>query len=165
MPLKFVTTKRTFGFDKSQTVKYVARQVLNGEIDTKKLCTQVCQICGAHRGVVQQVLTGLVDVMVNNLDNGYSIRFGEFGIFKPAIRAKAADTEKEANGHSVYRRRIAFVPGEALKDMLEKAKIRAYEIPDTDYTVNGNNNDGSGNNNGGNGSGGNGEDEFVDPTT
>lgn len=134
MALKYVVTKQVFGFDKEKKQKYVARQVTTGQVTFKKLCTQISQICGAHRGTVQLVISGLVDALVNNLDDGKSVQLGEFGIFRPAIRAKAAEEEKDANVDSIYRRRIHFTPGEALKDVMNEASISRFTMPDTDYT-------------------------------
>lgn len=88
MALKYVVTKQVFGFDKTKTEKYVARQVTSEQVSFSKLCMQVGQICGAHRGTVQLVIAGLVDALVNNLDDGKSVQLGEFGIFRPGIRAK-----------------------------------------------------------------------------
>lgn len=136
MALKYVVTKQIFGFDQSKTEKFVPRQVISGQVDFRKLCTQVCQICGAHRGIVQLVITGLVDALVNNLDNGTSVQLGEFGVFRPAIRAKAANTPEEATVEKIYRRRINFTPGPALKDVMTKLSINRFTIPSTDYTGN-----------------------------
>lgn len=80
------------------------------------------------------VISGLVDALVNNLDDGKSVQLGEFGIFRPAIRAKAAEEEKDANVDSIYRCRIHFTPGEALKDVMNEASISRFTMPDTDYT-------------------------------
>lgn len=136
MALKYVVTKQIFGFDESRTEKFVPVQVLSGEVSFKKLCTQVCQICGAHRGTVNLVIAGLVDALVNNLDNGSSVQLGEFGIFKPAIRAKASDTEEDVSVDNIYRRRINFTPGLALKDVMNKVSINRFTPPVTDYTTN-----------------------------
>ncbi len=115
MALKYVVTKQVFGFDKSKTEKYVARQVVSGQVSFSKLCTQVGQICGAHRGTVQLVIAGLVDALTNNLDDGKSVQLGEFGTFRPGIRAKAVSTEEDVSAENIYRRRIIFTPGTALK--------------------------------------------------
>jgi len=156
MGLKYVVTKQVFGFDETRTAKYVPKQVLSGQVSFTKLCTQVGQICGAHRGTVQLVIAGLVDAMVNNLDDGKSVQLGEFGIFRPAIRAKASDKEEDVNAEKIYRRKINFTPGMALKDMMKKTSVTRFATPDTDYT---NGMGGNGNNNGGND-----DDGFIDPT-
>lgn len=120
MSLKTVVTKRVFGFDPTKAEKYVVRSVVSGKISNKKLLVLVSQICGAHRGIVQQVVAGVIDAMVNMLEEGMSVELGDFGTFRPAIRAKAADTRADATANTIYRRRIVFTPGEALRDMLEK---------------------------------------------
>jgi len=148
MGLKYVVTKQVFGFDETKTAKYVPKQVLSGQVSFNKLCAQVGQICGAHRGTVQLVIAGLVDAMVNNLDDGKSIQLGEFGIFRPAIRAKASDKEEDANAEKIYRRKINFTPGAALKEMMNKTSLTRYATPDIDYTG---------------GNGGNNDDDFVAP--
>lgn len=158
MGLKYVVAKQIFGFDQTRTEKFVPKQIITGKVEFSKLCSQVVQICGAHRGTVQLVIAGLVDALVNNLDDGKSVQLGEFGTFRPAIRAKASDNEEDANANAIYRRRIIFTPGTALKDAMQATSITRYTVPDTDYTDgtrgNGGNNSGDGNN---------GDDDIIDP--
>ncbi|MDR2951303.1 MAG: DNA-binding protein [Prevotella sp.] len=153
MALKYVVTKQVFGFDKSRAEKYVARQVVSGQVNFSKLCTQVGQICGAHRGTVQLVIAGLVDALINNLDDGKSVQLGEFGIFRPGIRAKAASAEADVSAENIYRKRIIFTPGTALKDVMNKVSVTHFTTPDTDYTKS-NSSTGDGNE----------EDEYIDPS-
>ncbi|KAF5063921.1 HU domain fused to wHTH, Ig, or Glycine-rich motif [anaerobic digester metagenome] len=152
MGLKYVVAKQIFGFDETKTAKFVPKQVITGQVSFSKLCTQVGQICGAHRGTVQLVIAGLVDALVNNLDDGKSVQLGEFGIFRPSIKAKASDTEEEADASRIYKRKIIFTPGSALKQAMNTTSITRYVVPDRDYT------DGTKGN-----SGNNPDDDYVDP--
>lgn len=154
MGLKYVVTKQVFAFDETQSEKFVVKQVSSGKVSFSKLCTQVGQICGAHRGTVQLVIAGLVDVLINNIEDGKSVQLGEFGTFRPAINAKAADTEEEANATTIYRKTVRFSPGTGLKNTLSNASVTRYVTPDTDYTVKGK----ESGNNGGDDDGG-----YVDP--
>jgi len=160
MGLDFIVTKRVFGFKPEKEEKYVVKSIGSGEVSFSKLCNRVSQICGAHRGTVQLVIAGLVDVMINDLDDGKSVKLGEFGTFRPAVNAKAVDNEEEATASTIYRKKIVFTPGKSLKRALEDMSVTRMATYDTDYT------DGSsGNNSGGNNSGGgNPDDEFIDPT-
>ena len=55
MSLKYVIKKRTFGFDKTKTEKYVAQNVITNTLDFRNLCDEItkvgfstqwsCQIC------------------------------------------------------------------------------------------------------------------------
>ena len=145
-----------FGFDKTKTAKFVPKQIITGQVTFSKLCTQVGQICGAHRGTVQLVIAGLVDALINNLDDGKSVQLGEFGTFRPSIKANATDKEEEADASKIYRRKIIFTPGSALKSAMNSTSVTRYATPDTDYTDGTSSNSGSGGNNP--------DDEFIDPT-
>ena len=91
MALEYVVTKRVFGFDKDKNEKYVAKSVRSGKVNFAKMCRKVSQLCGVHRKVVDLVVSGLVDKMAEDIDDGKSVQLGEFGIFSPTIRAKSAD--------------------------------------------------------------------------
>lgn len=134
MSIKYKVVKQIFGFDKTKTPQYVVKTVSTGIVDFNKVRSQVTQVSGAHRGMVNLVIDGLIDVMVNNLDMGHSIQLGEFGILRPGIRAKAQDTEETANAETIYRRRINFVPGKLLKNFLRDVSINRVYPMNTDYT-------------------------------
>ena len=61
------------------------------------MCGKVSRLCGVNRKVVDLVVSGLVDMMAEDIDDGKSVQMGEFGIFSPTIRAKSADDEKEVS--------------------------------------------------------------------
>ena len=127
MALEYVVTKRVFGFDDTKTEKYVAKSVRSGQMSFSKTCAKVSRLCGIHRKVVDLVVSGLVDMMAEDIDDGKSVQLGEFGIFRPTIKAKSADTAE----------------GVTLGEM---SVTRSIPV-DTDYT--------DGSSSGGNGSGGN----------
>ncbi|NDV58975.1 DNA-binding protein [Bacteroides sp. 519] len=123
MSIPYKVVKQSFGFDETKTEKYVVKAVTGEMLTFDKVCNQVCQICGAHRGTVSQVVGGLLDVMVNNLDMGHSVQLGEFGILRPGLRTKAQDSEEAANAHAIYRKKVNFVPGKMLKNFLKDVAI------------------------------------------
>ena len=154
MSIQYKVVKKTFGFDKTGTEKYVVKPVTGEMLSFDKVCNQVSQVCGAHRGTVNQVISGLLDVMVNSLDMGHSVQLGEFGTLRPGLRTKAQDSEKEANAQAVYRRKINFVPGKMLKSFLKDVAISRAAAASLDTTGNDtDNNDGDGGD----------DDGFVDP--
>ena len=123
MALEYVVTKRVFGFDKDKNEKYVAKSVRSGKVNFAKMCRKVSQLCGVHRKVVDLVVSGLVDKMAEDIDDGKSVQLGEFGIFSPTIRAKSADDEKDVSSKSIVQRKIIFYPGKIFKDTLEDMSI------------------------------------------
>ncbi len=111
---------------------------------------------GARRAQIKRqaaYIAGLVDVLTNNLDDGKSVQLGEFGTFRPGIRAKAASTEEDVSAENIYRKRIIFTPGTALKDVMSKVSVTRFTTPDTDYTKSNSNN-----------SGGNDDEGDIDPS-
>lgn len=134
MSIKYKVVKQTFGFDETKKLRYVVKPVTTGVLTFNKVRAQVMQICGAHRGTVNQVIDGLIDVMINNLEMGHSVQLGEFGTMRPGIRAKAQEKEADATSESVYRRKVNFVPGKLLKNFLQDVSINKIEPFKTDYT-------------------------------
>lgn len=154
MALEYVVTKRVFGFDKDKNEKYVAKSVRSGKVNFAKMCRKVSLLCGVHRKVVDLVVSGLVDKMAEDIDDGKSVQLGEFGIFSPTIRAKSADDEKDVSSKSIVQRKILFYPGKIFKDTLSDMSVTRRAEVETDYTT-GNGNaggkpDGGGDDNGGN---------------
>lgn len=85
MALEYVVTKRVFGFDKDKNEKYVAKSVRSGRVSFSKMCGKVSRLCGVHRKVVDLVVSGLVDMIAEDIDDGKSVQMGEFGIFSPTF--------------------------------------------------------------------------------
>lgn len=123
MSIRYKVVKQSFGFDKTGTEKFVIKTVTGEMVSFDKVCNQVTQVCGAHRGTVSQVLGGLFDVAVNHLDMGHSIDLGEFGSLRTGLRTRAQDTEETANSSAVYRRKINFTPGKMFKNFLKDVSI------------------------------------------
>lgn len=74
MALEYVVTKRVFGFDKDKNEKYVAKSVRSGRVNFAKMCRKVSLLCGVHRKVVDLVVSGLVDKMAEDIDDGKSVQ-------------------------------------------------------------------------------------------
>lgn len=134
MALKYVTKKTVFGFDKSKTVKYVARPLLAGSVDYASLCDQVTMVGMAPRGVVKMVMDGMIDAIKINLVNHLSVKLGDFGILRPSFSCKSQDDEKSVDANVLHRRKIVFTPGNPFKEMLRKVSIQKFTMPDTDET-------------------------------
>ncbi len=134
MSITYKVVKQVFGFDKQKTPKYVVRAVTGEMLTFDKVRLQVSQVSGIHRATVNSVIEGLLDVLVNNLDMGHSVQLGEFGCLRPGMQAKAQKTEKEVTASTICRRKIIFVPGKMLKELLRRVAVSRMGEVDTDYT-------------------------------
>ena len=98
--------------------KYVAANVLVGSINYNKLCDEVNQRTGIHRAMVDVVLKGVQDTMVSFIEEGFSVKLGEFGSFRPSIQAKSQDKEEDVDSDTISRVKIVFTPGNKFQQML-----------------------------------------------
>ncbi|MCD7900679.1 MAG: DNA-binding protein [Bacteroides sp.] len=155
MSIQYKVVKQVLGFNKEGGEKYVIKTVTGEMLTFDKVCNQVSQVCGAHRGTVTQVVGGLLDVLVNNLDMGHSVQLGEFGTLRPGLRTRAQSSEETANVSAIYRRKINFVPGKMLKNFLRDVAITRAAAPQVISSDDDNDGDNSGNTGGDNG--------FIDP--
>ncbi len=136
MSIKYKVVKQVFGFDQSKTPQYVAKAVPGQKLSFDKVCIQVAQICGVHRSMSTVIISGLFDVLVNNLDMGHSIELGDFATLRPGIRAKAQKSMEQATAKTIYRRRVNFVPGKMLSSFLNDVSVSHMTMHDWDYTNN-----------------------------
>lgn len=112
MSVKYRKRKIVLLFDKENPVsKYVAANVTVGSIGYNKLCDEVNQRTGMHRGIVDVVLKGVQDTMVSFLEEGFSVKLGEFGTFRPAIQAKGQDKEEDVDSRTISRVKIILYSG------------------------------------------------------
>ncbi len=145
MALKYVVKKTTFGFDETKTEKYVARPLLAGTVTFANLCDQVTKVGMAPRGVVKMVLDGLLDVLEMNLENGLSVRLGEFGSFRTSFGCKSQAVADDVKADALRKRKIIFTPGEQLKRMVKTVSIQKFEVKSTQINGAGDNPSGGGN--------------------
>ena len=82
MAIKYEVKKVVFGFDKTNTEKFVAQTKVLGLVKFDKLCEEVQKVSMAPRGVVKMVIDGLIDTLNMDLDKGYSVQLGDFGCFQ-----------------------------------------------------------------------------------
>ena len=60
MAIKYEVKKVVFGFDKTNTEKFVAQTKVLGLVKFDKLCEEVQKVSMAPRGVVKMVIDGLI---------------------------------------------------------------------------------------------------------
>ena len=111
MSLKYVIKKRTFGFDKTKTEKYVAQNVITNTLDFRNLCDEITKVGLVPSGAVKFVLDALIDTLNMNLNKGISVQLGDFGCFRPSLNCDSQDTAKDVDSDTIRRVKIIFTPG------------------------------------------------------
>lgn len=79
-----------------------------------------------HRGIVDVVLKGVQDTMISFLEEGFSVKLGEFGSFRPSIQAKSQDKEEDVDSDTISRVKIVFTPGNKFQQMLSGVSKESF---------------------------------------
>jgi len=112
-----VRTKRSGIGDK--TVKYYAVPVRSGEISTRQLAKDLAQISSISEGDVYATLIGLSKLVERYLQDGYSVRFDDLGLFSVSATSPGYETPEECTPRRVKAKKICFRADKELKRSLK----------------------------------------------
>lgn len=131
MALRIRRIKKTFGFDKTKTQKYVLVPDRATVVTFEHLCDQVAQVSGINRGMVQSTLYGLVQSVKTFIRQGHSVQVAGFGTFIPSFHAKSSLVEEEVNVSSIRKVKLRFIPSAELKQLLDKMEFEFDVVEST----------------------------------
>lgn len=104
---------RTFSDGRTDTAngKWYGRAIRVGTVDTADLAEIIQRNCSMKKSDVQAVLTELVEVMTDKLQESYAVKINGLGTFKVGISTKGANTPAEFSvAKNVTGTHINFVP-------------------------------------------------------
>lgn len=91
--------------------KWYARALMTNEVDTEELAEIIQRNCTVKRSDVLAVITELVEVMQDELQNSHKVKLNGFGSFKIGMKTKPSDTAKKFNvNKNVVGLHVNFVP-------------------------------------------------------
>lgn len=131
MALRIRRIKKAFGFDKTNTQKYVLVPDRATVVNFEHLCDQVAQVSGVNRGMVQSTLYGLVQSMKTFIRQGHSVQVAGFGTFIPSFNAKSSLVEKEVNVDAIRKVKLRFIPSAELRQLLDKMEFEFDTVEST----------------------------------
>lgn len=88
-------------------------------IDMEQVCEDISHACTLTRDDAKGMLSALQNVLVRHLRNGYSIRLGDLGSFRPTIQCKSAASEEELEKIKDIRLMVRFTPSALMKRNLK----------------------------------------------
>ena len=145
MALDIKIEKRTLNFSEDKKEVYVAKADRNGVIDTEKMAKVIAKDTGARPAQVKMILTSLQDNMMEWLEEGHGVRFGDIGSFLPAVKSKSADSADDAE---VQRVKVTFIPNRKFSRKVAAISINTVS-DDDDSTSSSGSTDAGGSDNGG----------------
>ena len=90
--------------------KYYGKAVHLGIVDTDALAEIIQANCTVKKSDVLAVLTELVEVMTQKLQESYSVKLNGFGMFKVGIRTNGADTAEDFTNANIKGVKVNFLP-------------------------------------------------------
>lgn len=112
-----VRTKRSGIGEK--TAKYYAVPIRSGEITTRQLAKDLSKISSLSEGDVHSALIGLSGLVEKYLQEGYSVRLDNLGLFSISATSDGFDTPEACTPHRVKANKICFRADKELKGNLK----------------------------------------------
>lgn len=98
-----------------------------GTIDVKTISEELSDASTLNSVDIRAVLFGLEKSLLKYLQDGYIVKFGDLGTFRPSVGGVGADTADELTASSVTKKRIVFTPSPILKRSVATAPVKKVQ--------------------------------------
>ena len=104
--------------------KWYARAIHPQTVETNDLCMLIQRNCTVKKSDVMAVLTELVEVMQDQLQNGARVKLNGFGSFKIGLKSTAADTAADFSAAKhIVGSRVNFQPSTTIDGNHNRRKV------------------------------------------
>ncbi|MCD7936496.1 MAG: hypothetical protein LUG98_06520 [Tannerellaceae bacterium] len=117
---RVVPRKVMAGEDKGMT-KYYGVPIRSKFITYKMLCRRIMIQSSATRGDVSLILQNFMDAIMEYLETGHSVQFGEAGIFRIRAGSEGVLHEDEFKASHMKAPRVNFVPSPEMRRQIATA--------------------------------------------
>ncbi len=109
--------------DSKKRVRYHARVVPYGTVDTKELAQRIHSRCTVTPADVKAVLSSLSDVVIEELKDGNRIHIEGLGYLQITLECPPVQSPKEIRAESIRFKSVAFRPEAELKKRLRVSRF------------------------------------------
>lgn len=125
MSVKFKVTQKTQpGVIGGGIKKYYALPVVSGELTVPDLINSVEKISTVSGADLHAVVYSIVDISINNLENGMIVRLGDLGSLRVSFGSEGKINAEDINADCIKEQRVIFTPGKRIKTMLKNLKFK-----------------------------------------
>ncbi len=117
MALNYSVSLRTNPIKKDEPAKAYATAQINGELSLKQLSRRVSMQTTVSRADVVAVLISTVENLLDALQEGKQVDFGELGKFRLHILNEGAESLEKFISTNITGVSIQYIPGEDLKNV------------------------------------------------
>ena len=114
----YTTKLRENPLDRSQK-KYYAAPSYTEDVTLRKVAQDISKNCTLTPADITAVLESFLDILPGYLEEGHSIKMGDFGRFRLSFSSDGHTEEKDVSADDIKSARILFVPSRELKARLE----------------------------------------------
>jgi len=105
--------------DETAAAKYYAYAITTGMVDFERQAYLVSNQCTVRVADCLAVLRSLEHNMMDELEQGRTVQFGDLGLFHIGVQAEGKATLEEVNSTTVKGARMNFRPAKRLRKMLK----------------------------------------------
>ncbi|MDR0714919.1 MAG: DNA-binding protein [Bacteroidales bacterium] len=117
--MKYKTVTKVNPQNRTAPPKYYAVPVYAGEINLKRLSSEIAALSSLSAGDVYNVLANFTESLPKYLNDGYKVRLGDFGILKASFSSEGTDTPQQIVPARIRHRKILYTPGKDIKTQMD----------------------------------------------
>jgi predicted histone-like DNA-binding protein len=110
--------------DETEVPKFYAHAISTGKVDFERLAYLVSNQCTVRVPDCLAVLRALEMNMIDELEQGKIVQFGELGNFQIGVRSEGKALTEEVSGNSVTSAHLNFRPAKRLRKMLKTLEFK-----------------------------------------
>ncbi|MDQ0476432.1 MULTISPECIES: HU family DNA-binding protein [Chryseobacterium] len=107
--------------------KFYPQVKSTGVVDIRMISEELSDASTLNSVDIRAVLFGLEKSLLKYLREGYIVKFGDLGTFRPSLRGTGAETADELTASSVKKIRIIFSPSPILKHTVATAVVKKIQ--------------------------------------
>lgn len=117
----YKTTLRANPMDRSQK-KFYAAPSYTEDVNLNKVAQDISNTCTLTPADISAVLDSFLTVLPGYLENGHSVKMGDFGRFRLSFKSVGQEKEEDVSANDIVVARILFVPSTRLKEKLKSIR-------------------------------------------
>lgn len=102
---------------------WFTKSITYTKIGFDQLVEHIAKDSGMSEGACEGAVRSIVKQVEEMVLNGHTIFIKNLGSFKMSISAKAPEVAEDAGAKQVYRRRLLYVPSQAIKDEIASTQL------------------------------------------
>lgn len=117
----YKTPLRANPLDRSQQ-KFYAAPSYTEDVNLNKVAQDISNTCTLTPADISAVLDSFLTVLPGYLENGHSVKMGDFGRFRLSFKSVGQEKEEDVSANDIVVARILFVPSTRLKEKLKSIR-------------------------------------------